>query len=737
MKKLRRIIFALLLTVIFLFMVTPGISLAAEREGKFYLILINYLSLEDLQNSKLTNINKMIENGGLGLMNTNTAGSRSAENTYSTLGSGTRALGTDYGGFAYNREETVSLSSNLSPLPAGDIYNVISNQDKKGEVIHLALPKIVLANQQLTNKVKTAALGTSLKNAGIRVGVFGNSDSFARSRPASLLAIDEQGQVAKGVVDSSINMKDKAFPFGFHTDYDKLKNEVVKNHDKVDFFVIETGDNSRLEDYKTFLTSERYNQLKELTLNRIDGFLGALSNNIDWQKDRVMLVSPTPSSKASTFNNLVTPLIYAGNSIHPGVLTSSSTRRQGIVAITDITPTVLSFWGIKQDPEIVGRPVFSQTAHNVFQQVKQLNQNLIINYTHRPPVLKTFVILQIIYILLTAFSVYFLKSHRVLQPLQKLIVLFLIMPPVILAYSIFRVESLALTLIYFALIVALIYLVISKANISFYYKVAFLSLSTSAAILIDTVLGSPLTINSPLGYDAMNGARYYGIGNEFAGILEGSTIIGTAALYQELSKHRRILLPVFLAYFAFMTYVSYAPGFGADAGGLITAVIALGFFSLRLMDKRVSRRELLYLLLLTLLLLGLGAFIDMTFNSLHGSHIGQAFSLLVQGNYAEIGNIIYRKIAMNIKLMNYSIWTKVLLASLAALGVLLYKPVGFFKQLTDSVPNMKKGFEAIFVASLVGFLVNDSGIVQAATTFIYLIFPLLYLSLQDKLNRPW
>jgi hypothetical protein len=235
----------------------------------------------------------------------------------------------------------------------------------------------------------------------------------------------------------------------------------------------------------------------------------------------------------------------------------------------------------------------------------------------------------------------------------------------------------------------------------------------------------------------MNGARYYGIGNEFAGILEGSTIIGTATLYQELSKHRRILLPVFLAYFVFMTYVSYAPGFGADAGGLITAVIALGFFSLRLMDKRVSKRELLYLLLLTLLLLGLGAFIDMTFNSLHGSHIGQAFSLLVQGNYAEIGNIIYRKIAMNIKLMNYSIWTKVLLASLAALGVLLYKPVGFFKQLTDSVPNMKKGFEAIFVASLVGFLVNDSGIVQAATTFIYLIFPLLYLSLQDKLNRPW
>ena len=738
MKNLRlALLTSVLLATIFLITVAPKPSSAAEEKGRFFLILIDYLSLDDLQNPDLTNINRMIEGGGIGLMNTNTAGSRSAENTYSTIANGTRALGTDYGGFAYNREETTRLSTNLPPLMTDDIYHIIYGKNPNGKVLNLALPKIVLANKQLTNKVKTSALGSTLKKGGVRTGVFGNSDGFGKSRLASLLAIDNEGQVAEGVINSSVTVEDKTFPFGFRTDYSKLKDEIIKNRDQVDFFVIETGDNSRLEEYKTFLPPERYQQLRGLTLKRIDGFVGDLSKDIDWNKDRVLLVSPTPSSKASALNNLVTPIIFTGNAIEPGVLSSSSTRRQGIVAITDIAPTVLSFWGITQPPEIVGRPIFSRSSGNVMQQVKQLNKQLVVNYTHRPPVLKTFVILQIIYLLLTAFSIWFFKSSKVLKPLQRFIIIFLIIPPVILGYSLFRVESLALTLVYFLLIVTLIYLVLSKTNISFYYKVAVLSLFTSAAILIDTILGSPLTINSPLGYDAMNGARYYGIGNEFAGILEGSTIIGVAALYQELYKHKKILLPIAVLYFAFLTYVSYAPNMGADAGGLITAVIALGFFSLRLLGKQVRKKDVLYLLLLTFLLLGLGAFVDMTLNKGHGSHIGQAFGLLVQGNFAEIGNIIYRKITMNIKLMNYSIWTKVLLASLAAFGVLLYRPVGFFKRLADSVPYMKKGFEAVFVASLVGFLVNDSGIVQAATTFIYLMFPLLYLSLEDKLEKVW
>ena len=737
MKKLRIVLLTFVLSAIFI-TAAPEPGSASGEKGKFYFILINYLSLEDLQNPDLTNINRMLKDGGLGLMNTNTAGSRSAENTYSTIANGTRSLGTDYGGFAFNQDETVRLSTNLEPLMTDDIYRIIYEKDPNGEILHLALPRIVSVNKDLTNKVKTAALGSTLKEAGIRAGVFGNSDGFGKSRPASLLAIDAEGQVAEGVVDSSITVEDKTFPYGFRTDYSILKEEIIKSHDRVDFFVIETGDNSRLEEYRTFLPPERYQQLRGLTLKRIDDFVGDLSKHIDWNKDRVMLVSPTPSSTESALNNIVTPLIFTGQNIEAGVLSSSSTRRTGIVAITDIAPTVLSFWGITQPPEIVGRPVFSQSSDsNVIQKVKQLNKQLVINYTHRPPILKTFVILQIIYLLLTAFTVLYLKSPKILKPMQKFIIVFLLLPPVILGYSLFRVESLALTLVYFVLIVALIYLALSKANISFYYKVAALSLFTSAAILIDTILGSPLTINSPLGYDAMNGARYYGIGNEFAGILEGSTIMGVAALYQELNRYKKILLPIALSYFAFLTYVCYAPNLGADAGGLITAVVALGFFSLRLMDKKVRKKDILYLLLLTFLLLGMGASIDMAYNKGGGSHIGQAFSLLVQGNWGEIGNIIYRKIAMNIKLLNYSIWTKVLLASLAAFGVLLYKPVGFFKRLADSVPYMKKGFEAVFVASLVGFIVNDSGIVQAATTFIYLMFPLLYLSLEDKLEKAW
>ncbi|WP_066639795.1 hypothetical protein [Desulfolucanica intricata] len=733
MKKISLILF----TVIFLLTALPTMVFADSDKGKFILVIINHLTLEDLQKGNFPNINEMIAKGGLGLMNTNTAGGRSPENTYSTVANGVKSLGTDHGGYAFNAVEEVKLKPNIEPEAAKYLYTAMMGRNSTNQVLHLGMPKIIAANDNLKSEIKVGVLGTTLKANGIRIGVFGNSDGFEKSRLASLLAIDEQGQVREGIVDESILQKDLSFPFGLCTDYIQLGNEIRKKFEQLDYIVIETGDTSRLEKYKEFLTPNQYEQLRIKTLEKIDSFLGNLFEEVDWKKDQFLIISPTPPADAIKINNTVTPVIIRGKGIEAGFLSANSTRRQGIVANTDIAPTILSFWGIDAPQNIVGRPLFSIHSNNknTLEEIKQINQQLLINYHHRTPVLKTFVVLQIIYIILAALIILFSKSTKVIKLVQKFAIVFLILPFLLLVYRFFRVDSLVITIFQLLMVLGLIYLFLSRINISFNYKIALFAMLTSIGILVDTLAGSRLVMNSPLGYDPLVGARYYGLGNEFTGVLIGSTIIGIASIFQELKRHGKRLFTFAVAYFIFLTYVLYSPSLGADAGGLIVAVISLGFFSLRLLGKRVRRKDIILLGLFTFLLLILGAFADLVFNQSRGSHIGQAFSLVIQGNWTEIGNIISRKIAMNIKLINYTIWTRVMLASLAVLGLLIYRPVGFFKRMEDANPYLKKGFEAILVAGVVGFLVNDSGIVQAATTFIYLMFPLLHLSLKDKLQN--
>ena len=49
-------------------------------------------------------------------------------------------------------------------------------------------------------------------------------------------------------------------------------------------------------------------------------------------------------------------------------------------------------------------------------------------------------------------------------------------------------------------------------------------------LLLDVLTGSSLIRLSPLGYDVMLGARFYGIGNEYMGILVGSSLLAALSI---------------------------------------------------------------------------------------------------------------------------------------------------------------------------------------------------------------
>ena len=84
---------------------------------------------------------------------------------------------------------------------------------------------------------------------------------------------------------------------------------------------------------------------------------------------------------------------------------------------------------------------------------------------------------------------------------------------------------------------------------------------------------------------------------------------------------------------------------------------------------------------------------------------------------------------MNIKLAQTSVWVNILLAGIAVIGVLIFRPSEHFKRIASKYPIIFKGFIASMVGCVVSLLVNDSGIVAASTASIYILIPIIIMSI--------
>ncbi|MDO7203017.1 hypothetical protein Q5M85_00835 [Paraclostridium bifermentans] len=59
---------------------------------------------------------------------------------------------------------------------------------------------------------------------------------------------------------------------------------------------------------------------------------------------------------------------------------------------------------------------------------------------------------------------------------------------------------------------------------------AFFSIITIIVIVVDSIFGTHLMQNNIMSYDAIIGARYYGVGNEYEGITIGCAIFAMSVL---------------------------------------------------------------------------------------------------------------------------------------------------------------------------------------------------------------
>lgn len=717
-KRISKILF-LILTILF-FLENSTYS----ENRKVILISLNCIRFEDLNVENLKNFNFLFKKGATGIMNVR-GRKMDMGSAYLSIGSSCRAIGIKETQFAFNWGEDYFEGKTQDVFLRRTGINL-----KKENVFNPNILKIKKENEIPDYTINIGLLGSLLHKNKLKTSVFGNCDTEELHREIVCLVMDENGIVDYGDVSRNILKKDKFSPYGVKTDYQKifLKFKNLKN--SADLFLFEIGDTYRLAEYKDFLSEEIFNSKKKETLKEIDNFLGKIIKEMRDFSFLLIVFTPYPGKEATDYNYFLTPVIFYGDKFKEGILTSDTTRNPGIITNLDITPSILSFFKINKQKNIFfGNEVKIKKIENPFKFILNLGRKLFIISVQNTSFLRGIIIYQSISIvvvllfmllrLFPAFSTFLIFSSAVL-PLSSLFLSLYIQENIY--FSILFLVTIAVVLVF-------LFKMIFRNNLSVFFSICIL---TYLVLILDTIFSSYFMKYSPIGFSLSAGARYYGIGNEYVGILMTSLIIGITGMEEIYRK--KIFEKISLFLFVFTLVIVGHPKLGANVGGFLTLVFSSFITYFEIKYGRIDFKKIFYIILTIAFLLGIFIIIDINLKE-QQSHLGRAVLQIKSEGVKVIFQIVYRKLQMNFKLIQWTFWNKILIASLFVLAILYFYPVKFFKILFSEFPYISGGILGVITGSFAGLAFNDSGIIITAVGFFGVAQTILILNLERKILK--
>jgi len=711
--------------IAFSFACSSLIAFASDcREGKLLLIAIDRVGWQDIEKADMPNLDSLVKSGSIGLMTTNTAGRLTQRNAYITIGSGARLEGT--------QKSALGLSVNEKYMGerAGDVfYQITGRVGYEDSLVNLSIAQVKRYNERRPYTVNVGALGEVLRDEGYSIALVGNSDIPQHPRRfLTDMLMDDLGIIPMGIVGEQVLKTDDKRPFGIATDYEEMYEAITRFWDAADLLAVELGDTSRAEEFGVNVSAERLAEHRQTALEESDAFIGRLLKRIDMQNDLVMVIVPVGPTHELRANNRLTPIILNGKGIGRGWATSASTRRDGIVTNLDISATILNFFDVVPLHGQGGEAIRTGSAGLGLNELKDLNRRLLNLFNQRRSLIRGHVFLQILALFAATYMILFNKKH--LNKIKNLLVFIMIIPLSYMLVTPFFQNNIwinAPLIIAINMLITLIVLFSFKSVLS---GIAAVCIAVTVVILIDQWLGGNLIKWSPMGYDVISGARFYGIGNEYMGVLIGASSTGVGSLVQISDKNKcntkRIASLIHLSVFATLAL----PWLGVNLGGAVSSFSALGAW-LVMSNKWGINAKTVTAMLAVIILLVTGIFVlDSLRDPGVQSHIGQTARLVSRGGIVELIDIAYRKVSMNIRLLGYTVWTNLVIVSLISVGLLIYRPIGILKKVMHELPFASYGIAAGTVGSVAALLLNDSGIVAAATAIAYIVFPLKCLVIE-------
>jgi hypothetical protein len=248
-----------------------------------------------------------------------------------------------------------------------------------------------------------------------------------------------------------------------------------------------------------------------------------------------------------------------------------------------------------------------------------------------------------------------------------------------------------------------------------------LSIFIWSGIIVDQLTGWNLIRFSALGYSAVGGSRYYGIGNEYMGIFLAVSLV----LAHLTAKHFKCRWAALVVLSISMLTLGW-PQLGINFGGTLAAMSGFSFYGAKLYNLNFNSRKTWALISGIIIIVALIGWWDSLREPNLQTHLGRFVQLLIDFNLSQTWAIFHRKAAMNMKLLIFSSWTKIIMLALI---------ISCFIKLTLKIKLVAVGMQlvwyGILISGIAAFLVNDSGVVAFGTCLAY-GFSYLLSSIEEK-----
>lgn len=702
----------------------------SSTKPKVVLVLMERINLDDVTSGKMPTLLNLSRQGALGVMNVGVFGSKGPESAYVTLGAGSAAMGDAIAAQGMNVREKVEGGT------AGDAFlRMTGIQPGPDSVVHFGASILSQENLKAKSQAIPGNLGECLHNARLKTAVIGNSDDTQQpARLGTVVAMDTSGLIDYGSVGSETYKKDPEFPLGVQSNIPQIETAFRQFYKNADFIVIDAGDTARAERARSETLKAAFPALRDRALQHSDELLSCILDQVDLKNTLVMVVCPDPPVPLGMWDSL-TPVVMAGDGIHPGVLESATTHIPGLICNTDISATVLDQLHIASMSAVQGHPVFTEPNKSPIPSVTHFSQWATLNYHVRIPIMIVAGVLAVLAVTLSILGL-IIPANRIswLLPsgqysLLGLMVLPLaaLIPPFFFQYG----ETAYYLAFAFSLLgIILITCLLTKRNIQF--APVLILIGTSLVILVDTLTGNPLISRSPLAACPITGIRYYGLGNEYMGVLVGSFIASLSywfTLRTPLTFSKNILLVGLLIICALAIG---APWWGANAGGAITVLPGFGLLFLMLRKSKITKMQIFWMVLGAICILILLTISDTFRNPQQQSHMGQVAGQIHKNGFGYAFQIILRKLGMNFELITGVAGESIILTLIPAALLWIFALKKRSLQILNKYPWLKLSGACSLLTIPLALLFNDSGIVPAAAIAASVVLPWLWFMMEEK-----
>jgi hypothetical protein len=706
---------------------------AAER--KLLVAVVDYITWHDLldEDVEAPAIRDLAQTGAVGMMCVRAA--RGYGGGYLTIGAGSRACSVraldaeaSIEAYAFDAAEprqgarAARLFRSYTGWPAGD-----------NAIVHLGIGELLRANLDAPYPLQLGLLGGTLRRSGLHVACVGNADTVRSvHREAAAIAMDGQGLVERGAVGARLARPDASVPYGRTTDGPRLLDAFRTAAASADVVVLDLGETSRAAEYAQRMPPTAARAARRRALQRADRLLGRILSSIRLDEWAVLILTPNIRARevGEDFAAL-TPVIFTAPGAPAGLLTSPSTRRTGIVVNTDVAPTALEYFGLEAPPQALGRPMTREPAKAALAVLHSDLARHDVAHAVRRHAFRWLPILGSVALWLSAFLL-LLRDQApgwTRSLARALILLTLAAPPAMLLASLRPLSAAQLIAVVLALsaAIALVGAWFTGGRTGHVIP----ALLVVGLIVYDLVRGQWMLYWAPLGYSPGAGARFYGIGNEYAGVLLGASVVAAGALLSprfRCGAGERVFIG--LGVLAVAALVGL-PRFGANLGMGLGCVIAAAVLALYLWRDRIGLPEVVAGILVALGLLGAAVTLDLVARGPEASHIGRLVAAVRHDGWQPAAQLVGRKVSMNWLLVRVSLWSDL---ALAAIAVLLVAIVAQPPRLLAAA-RTRDWLVPMVVACVAGAaaacLLNDSGIVAAALALLYGVGSLAYLGLGE------